>query len=316
MGANPVLIGLAVFVAVLSALLVAYAGYFARARAIDDRLADIAIRARLRSGVLAQSDTPTDSRMRSRLAQWTVNRLPAPRTTTPRGERIVRMLGHAGYHGAEAIRHFNAIRLGAIAGGIGLVLLSGWMLGLAAPRIVLYGVAGAIAGNTAPVFILGMLATRRQRTIMRELSDILDLLVVCVESGLGLFQAIRTVGREAEQRGQVMGMELLLVSAGINSGSSLGQGLRAMGERTGVNEIKSLAAIMVQSEKLGAQLGPALRAVSDTLRGKRRLAAEEAAQKSTIKMLVPLVLFVLPAMMAMILGPGVVRIFHTFHLKR
>src|SRR5439155_16038581 len=135
------------------------------------------------------------------------------------------------------------------------------------------GVAAAMAGSVAPTFVIGRVGVKRQRKIRRELGDIIDLLVVSIESGLGLFQAIRTVGREAQRMKQKMGSELQILTASLSSGGTLGQGLRAMAERTGVEEMKALAAILIQSEKLGSQLGPALRASSDSLRTKRRLAA-------------------------------------------
>jgi tight adherence protein C len=109
----------------------------------------------------------------------------------------------------------------------------------------------------------------------------------------------------------VLGTELLVLSAEIGAGSSLAFALRALAERTGVDDVKQVAAILIQSEKLGAQMAPALRACSDSMRTKRRLRAEEAAQKSTIKMLFPLVMFVLPAMLIVVVGPAMIRILHT-----
>src|SRR5208282_2851960 len=104
------------------------------------------------------------------------------------------------------------------------------------------------------------------------------------------------------------GTELNLVSTDISAGASLGQALRNLADRTAVDDIKPLAATLIQSEQLGAQVAPALRASSDALRSRRRLRAEEAAQKTTVKIMFPLVVFVLPAMLMVIAGPAAIQI--------
>jgi tight adherence protein C len=119
------------------------------------------------------------------------------------------------------------------------------------------------------------------------------------------------VGGESERQKQEIGRELALVAAEISAGASLGQALRNLAERTSVEDIKPLAATLIQSEQLGAQIAPALHASSDALRTRRRLRAEEQAQKTTIKILFPLVLFVLPAMLLVIVGPAVVQVIRT-----
>jgi tight adherence protein C len=187
------------------------------------------------------------------------------------------------------------------------------LLAFPAPVRVLGAGFGWLAGNALPSFYVGRKATARQGRIARQLSDVLDLLVVCVEAGLGIFEAVRMVGHEAHRQGRELGTELSVVSREITAGSTLGQALRAMAHRTGVDDVKSLAAILIQSEKLGSQMAPALRATSDQLRAKRRLRAEEAAYKCAVKMLLPLVLFVMPSMMAVILGPAVVQILQGMH---
>ncbi len=117
-----------------------------------------------------------------------------------------------------------------------------------------------------PSYYLGRRARIRQSNIAKQLSDVLDLLVVCVEAGMGLFEAIRIVGTECERHGQEIGTELNLVATDISAGASLGQALRGLADRTAVEDIKPLAATLIQSEQLGAQIGPALRASSDALR--------------------------------------------------
>jgi len=140
---------------------------------------------------------------------------------------------------------------------------------------------------------------------------VLDLLVVCVEAGLGLLESIKVVGTETKEQGLAIGSELSQVAAEVNSGGSLGEALRALAERSGVADIKPLAATLIQSEELGAAIGPALRAISDSIRIRRRLRAEESAQRTTIKILFPLVLMILPAMLLIIVGPAIVQTVRT-----
>ena len=176
---------------------------------------------------------------------------------------------------------------------------------------LLLAMGGIGIGIFVPSYYLGRRARLRQSAIARQLSDVLDLLVVCVEAGMGLFEAIRIVGAECERHGQEIGTELNLVATDISAGASLGQALRGLADRTAVEDIKPLAATLIQSEKLGAAIGPALRAISDSIRSRRRLHAEEAAQKTTIKILFPLVLMILPAMLLIIIGPAIVQTVRT-----
>lgn len=170
-------------------------------------------------------------------------------------------------------------------------------------------IGGALIGYLLPGYVLARLESNRHRTIVHELPAILDLLVVTLEAGLGLTEAIRIVGREAERQGRVLGKELATTSAEMSTGLSLEQSLRILGERTGVDDVKAIAAVLIQSKEIGGRMGPALRASAELLTEKRRMRAEEAAQKSSVKMLMPLVLLILPAMMIIILGPAMIQIF-------
>src|SRR5260370_1819977 len=175
----------------------------------------------------------------------------------------------------------------------------------------LVGIGGIGIGIFVPSYYVGGRAGTRQANIAKQLSDVLDLLVVCVEAGMGLFEAIRIVGTECDRHGQEIGVELNLVATDISAGASLAQAVRGMADRTSVEDINPLAATLIQSEQLGAQIGPALRASSDALRMRRRLHAEEEAQKASIKILFPLVIFVLPSMIAVIIGPAMISVLHT-----
>ena len=136
-------------------------------------------------------------------------------------------------------------------------------------------------------------------------------MVVCLEAGIGITEVIRLVGRETERQGRLLGRELTLTSKQMSAGMSFEQTL-VSGTRTGVDEVKSLAALLIQSEKIGARLGPALRASAELLNSRRRMSAEEAARKTSVKMLFPLIFFILPAMLAIILGPAVIQLMLVF----
>ena len=217
----------------------------------------------------------------------------------------------AGFIKSTAPQTYQVARvLMAVGGGV-LGLLVGLIFHPASATPLLLAIGGIGIGIFVPSYYLGRRARIRQGNIAKQLSDVLDLLVVCVEAGMGLFEAIRIVGTECERHGQEIGNELNLVATDISAGASLGQALRGLADRTAVEDIKPLAATLIQSEQLGAQIGPALRASSDALRQHRRLHAEEAAQKASIKILFPLVIFVLPSMIAVIIGPAMISVFKT-----
>lgn len=309
---SPLLIGLMVFAALGACMTMLYSVFFAERKSIDARLADTALRVRRADDLLQGTDTQSDHSIGRILVRWVAHRVPSSKNDDGQGGKFRQTLCHGGFYSPAALRIFQVCRLGCIilfgaAGLIGGLAANGSTI-----TSILYMIAGSIAGKVVPVFFIGKRARTRQGKIRRELADVLDLLVICLDSGLGIYQAIKIVGREAQEQGRELGKELSQISGEINAGVSLGQALRAMAERTGVDDARSLAAVLIQSERLGSQMAPALRASSDTQRTKRRLRAEEAAQKSTVKMLLPLVMFVLPAMMAVILGPALVQIFHNF----
>jgi len=306
---EPLFVAVALFLFVAAGAYTLYLGVHGSHSLLDDRLGDLAVRVRMTDGFLEHSDD--DQGVRKLLLQWAVRRLPAPKLDTPETQKLALTLSHAGFTRPGAVKVFQVVRLvsfmtGALLGFI-FELVNGGPIAVG----FVWAFGAGVAGGFVPVYYLRRRARNRQINLGRELSDILDLLITCIESGLGIFEALRTVGREAQRQGRLLGSELMLLSAEIGAGSSLAQALRALAERTGVDDIKSVAAILIQSEKLGAQMAPALRACSDSLRTKRRMRAEEAAQKSTIKMLFPLVLFVLPAMLIIVIGPAMIKILHT-----
>ncbi len=306
---SPFAIGIVVFFLAAGACVALYLAISPQSRAVDERFADLAVKMRASQGAL-DGDLQDETVLRM-LFRWAAKRVPPPNLDTPTGEKLQQTLAQAGFLKSSAAQTYQVARvLMALGGGV-LGLLVGVIFKPASATPLLLAIGGIGIGIFVPSYYLGRRARLRQSNIARQLSDVLDLLVVCVEAGMGLFEAIRIVGTECERHGQEIGTELNLVATDISAGASLGQALRGLADRTAVEDIKPLAATLIQSEQLGAQIGPALRASSDALRTHRRLHAEEDAQKASIKILFPLVIFVLPSMIAVIIGPAMISVLHT-----
>lgn len=284
-----------------------YAAIYGINRPFDERITEIGVKMRVVYGNPANVDMESDSFARW-LFRWVARHLPEPALNTPEREKLAQTLVRTGFPGPGAVRTFHFARLASTAGAALLALVVTIAFGFHGAKPVMFMLMGTGIGAFLPSYYIGHRAKNRQQAIAGQLSDVLDLLVVCVEAGLGLSEAIKIVGSETQRQNQEIGTELSIVSAELAAGSTLGQALKSFADRTAVDDIKPLAATLVQSEKLGAQIGPALRSISDTLRNTRRLRAEEAAAKTTVKILFPLVLFVLPAMMSVIVGPAMIQI--------
>ena len=220
----------------------------------------------------------------------------------------LRML-QAGYTNPSAVPIFLGSRIALpVAMGFSAVTILGF-LGMTSFAGMIGTVWFAALGYIAPsVFVNGRIRAR-QKEMQKALPDALDLLVVCVEAGLGLNQAMVRVSEEIERLSPVLSEQLALVNLEIRAGTDREDAFRNMGERTGLDDIKSLMAMLVQTDRFGTSIAQALRVQADTLRTKRRQRAEEAAAKTTIKLVFPLVLFIFPAMFVVILGSAVIQIF-------
>jgi tight adherence protein C len=305
------LVSLITFCALGVAAMSIYVALYGSHRILEERFAELAVKMRVAHGDFAEDSDVEPATLGRALFRWAATRVPVPKADTPAGEKLSQMLVQAGYISSTTPQKFQVLRFAIGIGGALVGLILALVTGSPFGRYVIFMILGGVVGFFVPTYLLARRARLRQWAIARQLSDVLDLLVVCVEAGLGLFEAIRVVGREAQRQKQEIGTELSLVAGEISAGASLGQALRNLAERTAVEDIKPLAATLIQSELLGAQIGPALHASSDALRTRRRLRAEEAAQKSTIKILFPLVFFVLPAMIMVIIGPAIIQIIRT-----
>jgi tight adherence protein C len=168
---------------------------------------------------------------------------------------------------------------------------------------------GVACGWILPRFFLEKKVAKRQETLRLSLADALDLLVVAVEAGLGLDQAMQYVAKELQWSHPALSEELSLVQLEMRAGKRRADALRNLGERTGEPEIKKLVAILIQNDRFGTSMGESLRNHSDFLRTRRRQDAEERAGKVGVKLVFPIFFFVLPSMLVVAAGPGILQIF-------
>jgi tight adherence protein C len=175
-------------------------------------------------------------------------------------------------------------------------------------RLALLGF-GVACGWILPRFFLEKKVAKRQETLRLSLADALDLLVVAIEAGLGLDQAMQYVGRELQWSHPELSEEFSLVQLEMRAGKRRAEALRNLSERTGESEIKKLVAILVQNDRFGTSMGESLRSHSDFLRTKRRQDAEERAGKVGVKLVFPIFFFILPSMLVVAAGPGILQLF-------
>lgn len=222
----------------------------------------------------------------------------------------VRMLMvQAGYRRPSAVAVYIGSKL-LLAVLLPIAVLSpGVVLGRGGAGFLALAVALVLLGWFIPnVFISRKIAARKTE-IIHALPDALDLMVVCVEAGLGLNAAILRVGQETRLTSPELSAELRLVNQEILAGRPRAEALRNLAARTGVDDMKSLVAMLVQTDKLGTSIAASLRIQADSLRTKRRNRAEEAARKVAVKLVFPLVLFIFPELLVVLIGPGMLGLF-------
>jgi len=211
-------------------------------------------------------------------------------------------LVQAGYRDPIHVNYYFGGRVFGAAIGFVIVLL---LSGLSNP-FLLIGVAGL--GFFLPRFLLKRMISERQQRIRLALPDALDLTVICVEAGLALDQAMMRVGQDLHHAHPDLSDEFHLVNLEMRAGKPRAEALRNLVERTGVDDIRSLVGTLIQTDRFGTSVAQALRVHSDSLRTERRQRAEEQAAKTTIKMVPPLVIFVLPSIIFVTIGPAVISL--------
>jgi tight adherence protein C len=205
-------------------------------------------------------------------------------------------------------RHLTMYVGSRVAAALAAVALAVAITGVSSP-LLLIGVMGF--GFFLPRFLLKRMISERQQRIRLALPDALDLTVICVEAGLALDQAMMRVGEDLHHAHPDLSNEFHMVNLEMRAGKPRAEALRNLVDRTGVDDIRSLVGTLVQTDRFGTSIAQALRVHSDSLRTERRQRAEEQAAKTTIKMVLPLVLFILPSILIVTLGPAMIQLYRT-----
>lgn len=224
-----------------------------------------------------------------------------PKSPSEMGKMQLRLV-HAGFRRHDALAIFLGMRAGC---GLACFALMATPL-LVRPNIPL-ALGAAALGYVMPGIVLARLARRRQHRVRLSLPDALDLLVVSVEAGLGLDQAIQRVGEELAPVHPELSDDMRLINLELRAGKARADALHNLAARTGVDDLASLVAVLVQTDKFGTSVAQALRVHSDVLRTKRRQRAEEAAAKTAVKMVFPLVICIFPAIWIVTIGPAAIK---------
>ena len=227
--------------------------------------------------------------------------------------RLKAKLATAGYRNPQASVVFfgSRIALAVILGVVFLVAGSDAMEGKDPMMYVLALLGCMVVGFYAPQVWLSSAINSRKERLVEGFPDSLDLMVVCVEAGLGLDQAIARVGQEVKTGHPDLGDEFMLLNLELRAGLSREQGLRNLVNRTDLEDIRSLVALLIQTDRFGTSIGQALRVHSNSMRLKRRLKAEEKGAQLPVKLMIPLILFIFPALMVVIMGPGAINLMKT-----
>jgi tight adherence protein C len=210
----------------------------------------------------------------------------------------------AGFRRPNAIFVVRSIKMLLPFALVALVFISGAYHG----NPFMFPLIAAVVGYVLPELWLGWRVRARQHRLRKGLPDALDLLVICIEAGLGLDQAFLRVSQELHITHRELSDELQLVNLEMRVGKTRLEALRALGERTGLDDIKALVAMLIQTERFGTSVAQSLRVHADDLRVRRRQRAEEMGAKTSVKMVPPLVFFIFPALMVVILGPAVITL--------
>ncbi len=265
--------------------------------AIQQRLQNIGIQTEPRSQILLHQDEETT------FWERVANFFFGDRELPERFNMISRRLHQAGYRGNRAVRIFWGLRIFLCLAFAFAGLFVSLTSGAAMSDLLLLTVVGAAVGYMLP-FLTVFRKSRARVLAMREtLPDTLDLIVVCVEAGMGIDSALNRVGKEQNEQKLALGEELVLASQEMQAGAARKEALLRLADRVGIEEFQALVTFLTQTEEMGGSIARSLRVYAETMRDKRSQAAEEAARKTVIKLIFPLVFFILPAIFIILLGP-------------
>ena len=220
--------------------------------------------------------------------------------------KLKQKLDEAGWRTDNAASMLSTLKV--IAAGFGFFVAGGVTLLANGPNIwsLLYALGTGVLFMFIPELVLGFIASSRKQKLFLGLPDALDLMVVCVEAGLGMDQALRRVADEMATTQPVVSHEFKLCNHQLQMGSTRETVLTDLGQRNGVDDLSTLASVMIQVDRFGTSVGKALRVQSDAMRTRRRQIAEEKASKTAVKLIFPLVLFIFPGIFVVLVGPAAI----------
>jgi tight adherence protein C len=220
--------------------------------------------------------------------------------------KLKQRLAHAGFRREAAVNVFLAMKfilliIGLFMGGGSMLAIYGFTRTTLFRSVIIAGLMFYV-----PDIIVWLVGRKRKEAIFLSLPDVLDLLVVCVEAGLGLDQAMRRVAEEMRKTYRVICDEFAVCNFHLQMGKTRSEVLHDLGQRTGVDDLRALASILIQADKFGSSVGQALRVQSDSMRTRRRQIAEEKAAKTAVQLIFPLVLFIFPGIFVVLVGPAAI----------
>jgi tight adherence protein C len=301
------IITISTFVCITLGIVGLYWALFRPASAATERLKA------MQDGTTAGAVTLTEERppvaeLAERIAS-PLSRLVPPSAIEAR--KIQRQLMQAGFRGESAPLIYRALQLVSLVFFPGAVAFGCAVMGRSVSNAMLFILFAFVIGFFLPRFLLTRMIKSRQQRVRWGLADALDLMVVSIEAGLGLNAAMLRISEELKTVHPDISGEFELANLEIRVGRERDEALRNLAERTGVDDLRSLVAMLIQADRFGTSIARAVRVFSDSLRTKRRQRAEQAAQKAAVKLLFPLALFLFPTLFIAILGPAALNLMDT-----
>ena len=298
---SPILISVVVFGAVAAGFFALISAFSQKDSRVDERLEELKDPRKRRE----ETSKKTGVSGAFERAAPALSKALQPKTELEENKLKVK-LANAGWSSPGAPTIFLAVKVASLA--IGLFIGGGTGLALKGltTDTLLSAIGGAGLGMFLPDLVLSFLVSCRRQKIFLSMPDALDLLVVCVEAGLGLDAAMRRVAEELVDGAPEICQEINHCNLQLQMGRNRREVLHDFGVRTGVDDVKALAAILIQADKFGSSIAQALRVQSDSMRVKRSQLAEEKAAQTAVKMIFPLVLFIFPGIFVVLVGPAAI----------
>ena len=299
----------AIFIAVSCAALLLLSRFHHRETRVDDRFDDW-LRSLDAAGATAGLRGSTHQILRHiiqspRLSDATAHLVPNDAETRTRLQyRLIK----AGLYGTSALTTFLTVKLALMVLPPLVGVMLGWSGIVDLPRGSLFGALAGLTGMVLPGLWLDRRTLTRQRTLRKSLADFLDLLVACTETGMSIQASLKRVVEELDTAHPALAFELGLVDREIELGAKTEVALEHLADRTDLDDLRSLSTFVVQSQRFGATLADAMRDLADMLRYQREQRAEEQAQKATVKILLPTLIFIFPAVFVVLAGPAVIQL--------